>query len=108
MDLRGIESARRGGRLTSPARHPAPGLRHRLLFALVIAQLGMVSLVWALVGKNRDAARESLLKQIDLLQNLLKTKDEEREAIRAKRMELEQMNARLEIRIAKLEAERAN
>ena len=50
MDLRGIESARRGGRLTSPARHPAPGLRHRLLFALVIAQLGLVSLVWALVA----------------------------------------------------------
>ena len=50
MDLRGIESARRGGRLTRPARHPAPGLRHRLLFALVIAQLGLVSLVWALVA----------------------------------------------------------
>jgi hypothetical protein len=76
---------------------------------VLITAIGIgVSLVWALVGKNRDAARESLLKQIDLLQNLLKTKDEEREAIRAKRMELEQMNARLEIRIAKLEAERAN
>ena len=50
MDLRGIESARRGGRLTSADRPPAPGLRHRLLFALVIAQLGLVSLVWALVA----------------------------------------------------------
>ena len=50
MDLRGIESARRGGRLTGAGRPPAPGLRHRLLFALVIAQLGLVSLVWALVA----------------------------------------------------------
>ena len=50
MDLRGIESARRGGRLTSADRLPAPGLGHRLLFALVIAQLGLVSLVWALVA----------------------------------------------------------
>jgi len=50
MDLRGIESARRGGRLTPADRLPAPGLGHRLLFALVIAQLGLVSLVWALVA----------------------------------------------------------
>jgi 1-acyl-sn-glycerol-3-phosphate acyltransferase len=50
MDLRDIEPARRGGRLTRADRTPAPGLRHRLLFALVIAQLGLVSLVWALVA----------------------------------------------------------
>ena len=31
-------------------RLPAPGLRHRLLFALVIAQLGLVSLVWSVVA----------------------------------------------------------
>ena len=36
--------------MTSAARPPAPGLRHRLLFALVIAQLGLMSLVWSLVA----------------------------------------------------------
>ena len=35
MDLRGIESARRGGRLTSADRPRSRRLRHRLLFALV-------------------------------------------------------------------------
>ena len=50
MDLRGLESAGRGGRLTAAAPLPAPGLRHRLGFALVIAQLGLVSLVWNLVA----------------------------------------------------------
>ncbi len=50
MDLRGFESARRGGRLTSAARSPVPRLRHRLLFALVIAQLGLMSLAWNLLA----------------------------------------------------------
>lgn len=50
MDLRGIESARRGGRLTGADRLPALGLLRRLLFALVIAQLGLVSLVWNLAA----------------------------------------------------------
>jgi 1-acyl-sn-glycerol-3-phosphate acyltransferase len=49
MDLRGIEPARRGGRL-SAARLPAPGLGRRLGFALVIAQLGLTSLAWNLVA----------------------------------------------------------
>ena len=50
MDLRGIESARGDRRLTEAARSPAPGLRHRLLFAYLIAQLGLMSLVWSLVA----------------------------------------------------------
>ncbi|MCE9658575.1 MAG: 1-acyl-sn-glycerol-3-phosphate acyltransferase [Burkholderiales bacterium] len=50
MDLRGFESTRRGGRLTRAARPPVPELRRRLLFALVIAQLGLVSLVWNLLA----------------------------------------------------------
>jgi 1-acyl-sn-glycerol-3-phosphate acyltransferase len=36
--------------LTGADRLPVPGLGHRLRFALVIAQLGLVSLVWALVA----------------------------------------------------------
>jgi len=50
MDLRGLESARRGGRLTGAVRASVPGLRHRLLFALIIAQLGLMSLAWNLVA----------------------------------------------------------
>ena len=50
MDLRGIEPARRGGRLSGADPLPAPGLGQRLLFALVIAQLGLVSLAWNLVA----------------------------------------------------------
>lgn len=37
--------------MTTAARPPAPGLRHRLLFALVIAQLGLMSLGWNLVSR---------------------------------------------------------
>ncbi|MGZ5715883.1 MAG: lysophospholipid acyltransferase family protein [Caldimonas sp.] len=36
--------------MTATARPPAPGLRHRLLFALVIAQLGLMSLGWNLIA----------------------------------------------------------
>ncbi len=50
MDLRGLEPARRGGRLRPAACKPAPSLRHRLLFALVIAQLGLMSLGWSAVA----------------------------------------------------------
>lgn len=50
MDLRGLESARGDRRLTAPARSPAPGLWHRLLFAYLIAQLGLMSLGWNLVA----------------------------------------------------------
>ena len=50
MGLRGFESARRGGRLTGAARPPVPDLRHRLLFAAVIVQLGLMSLGWNLVA----------------------------------------------------------
>ena len=50
MDLRGIEPARRGGRLTPADRLHAPGLGERLRFALVIVQLGLVSLAWNLTA----------------------------------------------------------
>jgi len=50
MDLRGIERARRGGRLTPADRLHAPGLGERLRFALVIVQLGLVSLAWNLAA----------------------------------------------------------
>lgn len=50
MDLRGFESTRRGGRLISTERPLAPGLRHRLLFALIIAQVGLMSLAWNLLA----------------------------------------------------------
>jgi 1-acyl-sn-glycerol-3-phosphate acyltransferase len=50
MDLRGLESARGDERLTTAARPPAPGLRHRLLFAFLIGQLGLMSLGWNLVA----------------------------------------------------------
>ena len=50
MDLCGFESARGDRRLTAAARSPAPGLRHRLLFAYLIAQLGLMSLVWSLAA----------------------------------------------------------
>jgi 1-acyl-sn-glycerol-3-phosphate acyltransferase len=46
MDLRGLEPARRGGRLTTPLRVPTPGVLHRLLFALLIVHLGLMSLGW--------------------------------------------------------------
>ena len=50
MALRGLQSARGDRRLTAEARPPSPGLRHRLLFAYLIAQLGLMSLAWNLVA----------------------------------------------------------
>jgi 1-acyl-sn-glycerol-3-phosphate acyltransferase len=50
MDLRSLEPARRGGRLTTPAPSPAFGLRRRLLFALLIGHLGLMSLLWNLLA----------------------------------------------------------
>ena len=50
MDIRGIGPARRGGRLTPADRLPARGLFPRVRFALVIAQLGLVSLAWNLAA----------------------------------------------------------
>ena len=49
MDLRDFEPARAQRRLSADAGRP-PGLRHRLLFAGVIVQLGAMSLVWSLIA----------------------------------------------------------
>jgi 1-acyl-sn-glycerol-3-phosphate acyltransferase len=49
MDLRDFESARADRRLSDDA-ELAPSLRHRFLFAVVIVQLGAMSLVWALLA----------------------------------------------------------
>ncbi len=49
MDLRDFEPARAQRRLSADDERP-PGLRHRLLFAAVIAQLGAMSLVWSVVS----------------------------------------------------------
>ena len=49
MDLRDFEPARAQRRLSADAGRP-PGLRHRLLFAVVIVQLGAMSLVWSLIA----------------------------------------------------------
>jgi 1-acyl-sn-glycerol-3-phosphate acyltransferase len=49
MDLRDFEPARTHRRL-SVDEGRAPGLRHRLLFAAVIVQLGLMSLGWNLVA----------------------------------------------------------
>lgn len=46
MDLRDLEPARTDRRLSAETGRP-PGLRHRLLFACVIAQLAFMSLVWS-------------------------------------------------------------
>jgi len=50
MDLRDFEPARADRRLSDDAGRP-PGLRHRLLFAGVFAQLGLMSLAWSLVAR---------------------------------------------------------
>ncbi|MEO7115767.1 MAG: lysophospholipid acyltransferase family protein [Caldimonas sp.] len=49
MDLRDFEPARAQRRLSAEGERP-PGLRHRLLFAGVIVQLGAMSLVWSLIA----------------------------------------------------------
>ncbi len=49
MDLRDFEPARAQRRLSADAGRP-PGLAHRLLFACVITQLGVMSLVWNFVA----------------------------------------------------------
>ena len=49
MDLRDFEPARTDRRLNAETGQP-PGLRHRVFFALVIAQLGAMSLVWNLLA----------------------------------------------------------
>lgn len=50
MDLRDFEPARADRRLSDDAGRP-PGLHHRLLFAGVFAQLGLMSLAWSLVAR---------------------------------------------------------
>ena len=50
MAFRGLQSARGDRGLTAAARPAAPGLGHRLLFAYLIAQLGLMSLGWNLVA----------------------------------------------------------
>ena len=51
MDLRDFEPARADRRLSGAAASSSPPpLRHRLLFACVIAQLGVTSLVWNLLA----------------------------------------------------------
>ena len=49
MDLRDFEPARAQRRLSADSERP-PGLRHRLLFAAVIGQLGAMSLAWSLIA----------------------------------------------------------
>lgn len=50
MDLRRVQRAGGGRRLTTTLLEKRPGLLHRLLFALLIAQLGLMSLAWNLVA----------------------------------------------------------
>jgi 1-acyl-sn-glycerol-3-phosphate acyltransferase len=49
MDLRDFEPARTDRRLSGEAAQP-PALRHRVFFACVIAQLGLMSLAWNLLS----------------------------------------------------------
>jgi 1-acyl-sn-glycerol-3-phosphate acyltransferase len=49
MDLRDFEPARTDRRLSAETGQP-PGLRHRVFFAAVIAQLGLMSLAWSLIA----------------------------------------------------------
>lgn len=49
MDLRDFEPTRAGRGLSASVGRP-PGLRHRVLFAGVFAQLGLMSLAWNLVA----------------------------------------------------------
>ena len=49
MDLRDFEPARAQRRLSADTERP-PGLRHRVLFAGVFAQLGLMSLAWNLAA----------------------------------------------------------
>ena len=49
MDLRDFEPARTDRRLSGETAQ-APALRHRVLFACVIVQLGAMSLVWNLLA----------------------------------------------------------
>jgi 1-acyl-sn-glycerol-3-phosphate acyltransferase len=49
MDIRSFESTGAEPGLTATRRR-TPGLRHRLLFALIIIQLGLTSLAWNLVA----------------------------------------------------------
>jgi 1-acyl-sn-glycerol-3-phosphate acyltransferase len=50
MDLRDFEPARTDRRLSGETAQP-PGLRHRVFFACVIAQLGVMSLAWNLLAR---------------------------------------------------------
>ena len=49
MDIRSLESARGDGRVSAVEGSP-PGPWHKFLFSLVIAQLGLMSLLWSLVA----------------------------------------------------------
>ena len=49
MDLRDFEPARTDRRLSGETAQP-PALQHRVFFACVIVQLGVMSLVWNLVA----------------------------------------------------------
>lgn len=50
MDIRSLQPARRRRRLKAATRDRAPDLGHRLLFALLILQLGVMLLGWALLA----------------------------------------------------------
>jgi 1-acyl-sn-glycerol-3-phosphate acyltransferase len=50
MDIRRLGAAGGGRRLTTTPAQEQPSLLHRLLFALLIAQLGLMSLAWNLVA----------------------------------------------------------
>ena len=50
MDIRSFQPARRRPAVTPAARALAPHVRHRLLFALLIVQLGAMSLGWNMVA----------------------------------------------------------
>jgi 1-acyl-sn-glycerol-3-phosphate acyltransferase len=50
MDLRDLEPARTDRRLSAESGGRPPALRHRLLFGVVIAELGLTSLAWNLVA----------------------------------------------------------
>jgi 1-acyl-sn-glycerol-3-phosphate acyltransferase len=54
MDLRDYEPARTDRRLSAETGQ-APSLRHRVFFAVVIVQLGVMSLVWNLLAPLLDA-----------------------------------------------------
>ena len=76
---------------------------------VIFSALGVgIGLAWTIVSGNRAHARESLQGQIQAMQQLIKAKDQERDTLREEKLELEKANARLEVRLARLEAERGN